>query len=72
MSSLHFLWKQFLYCLSWMQNGQIILGLVSVIIGIAVTITHPKLYLSGFPEWIEKIQEIIPTPQKEKESEKKQ
>ncbi|WP_293063221.1 COR domain-containing protein [Okeania sp. SIO2B3] len=73
LSGLNFLWKQFLYCLSWMQNGQMILALVSVIIGIGVTIIYPKLYPSGFPEWIEKIQEIIfSTPQKEKESEKKQ
>ena len=69
MSSLNLLWKQFLYCLGWMQNGQMILALVSVIIGITVTITYPKLYPSGFPEWIEKIQEIIfPSTQKEQGS----
>ncbi len=61
-------WLDFL---AWMQNGQIIYYFVTAIIGIILLIIYPKLYPSGFPDWVEKIQEIFPTPQVEKESEQK-
>ncbi|MGD1699431.1 COR domain-containing protein, partial [Dapis sp. BLCC M229] len=57
--------------LAWMQNGQIIYYFVTAIIGIILLIIYPKLYPSGFPNWVEKIQEIFPAPQVEKESDQK-
>lgn len=62
----------FLDFLAWMQNGQIIYYFLTAIIGIILLIIYPKLYPSGFPDWVEKIQEIFPAPQVEKESDQKQ
>ena len=58
-------WLDFL---TWMQNGQIIYYLISVTIGICLLIIYPKLFPSGFPKLIEKIQDIFPAPQVERES----
>ncbi|MEM1168484.1 MAG: COR domain-containing protein, partial [Cyanobacteria bacterium P01_H01_bin.35] len=62
-------WKDFL---TWMQNGQIIYYLISVVIGFCLLIIYPKLFPSGFPKLIEKIQDIFPAPQGEIESDKNQ
>ncbi|WP_255502457.1 COR domain-containing protein [Okeania sp. KiyG1] len=58
----------FLDFLTWMQNGQIIYYLSSAIIGILLLIIYPKLYPSGLPKWVKQIQDIIPVPQQENES----
>ena len=58
--------------LTWMQNGQIIYYLISATIGIFLLIIYPKLFPSGFPKLIEKIQDIFPAPQIEIESDKNQ
>ena len=55
-----------------MQNGQIIYSLISVTIGICLLIIYPKLFPSGFPKLIEKIQDIFPAPQVEIESDQHQ
>ncbi|NEQ38623.1 MAG: GTPase [Okeania sp. SIO3I5] len=58
----------FLDFLTWMQNGQIIFILISSIIGVILLIIYPKLYPDGLPGWVKPIQDIIPVPQKENES----
>ncbi|MBS9773466.1 MAG: leucine-rich repeat domain-containing protein, partial [Trichodesmium erythraeum GBRTRLIN201] len=62
-------WLDFL---TWAQNGQMIFYLASATIGIFVLIIYPKLFPSGFPKLIEKVQEIFPAPQEEIESEQNQ
>ncbi len=58
----------FLDFLTWMQNGQIIFILISSILGVALLIFSPLFT----PEWVEqiqnRIQDIIPVPQEENES----
>ncbi|NEP88726.1 MAG: GTPase [Okeania sp. SIO2C2] len=57
--------------LTWGQNGQFIFNLgtaISAIIGIILLIIHPILFPNGLPEWVKPIQDIIPAPQKENES----
>ena len=51
-----------------MQNGQIIYYLIYATIGICLLIIYPKLFPSGFPKLIEKIQEIFPVSQVETKS----
>ncbi|NES76544.1 MULTISPECIES: hypothetical protein [Okeania] len=58
----------FLDFLTWMQNGQIIYYLGSTIIGILLLIIYPKLFPSGFPKLVEKVQYLFPAPQIENES----
>ena len=58
----------FLDFLTWMQNGQILFILISSIIGILLLIIYPKLYPDGLPGWTKPIQDIIPAPQTENES----
>ncbi|NEP85831.1 MAG: hypothetical protein F6K18_02785 [Okeania sp. SIO2C2] len=55
-----------------MQNGQILYYLGSAILGVILLIIYPKLFPSGFPKLVEKIQDIFPVPQVEKEFDKKQ
>ena len=62
----------FLDFLTWMQNGQILYYLGSAILGVILLIIYPKLFPSGFPKLVEKIQDIFPAPQVEKEFDKKQ
>ncbi|GGA48419.1 hypothetical protein CYANOKiyG1_67500 [Okeania sp. KiyG1] len=62
----------FLDSLTWMQNGQIIYYLGSAILGVILLIIYPKLFPSGFPKLVEKIQDILPAPQVEKEFDKNQ
>ena len=62
-------WLDFL---TWVQNGQIIYYLISAAIGICLLIIYPKLFPSGFPKLIEKIQEIFPASQVEIESDQNQ
>ncbi|NET45691.1 COR domain-containing protein [Okeania sp. SIO2B3] len=62
----------FLDSLTWMQNGQIIYYLGSAILGVILLIIYPKLFPSGFPKLVEKIQDIFPVPQVEKELDKNQ
>ncbi|NEN93364.1 MAG: hypothetical protein F6K48_32600, partial [Okeania sp. SIO3H1] len=57
----------FLDFLTWMQNGQILYYLGSAILGVILLIIYPKLFPSGFPKLVEKIQDIFPAPQVEKE-----
>jgi small GTP-binding protein len=64
-----FRWLDFLI---WVQNGQIIYYLISATIGICLLIIYPKLFPSGFPKLIEKIQEIFPASQVEIESDQNQ
>ncbi|MDJ0516045.1 MAG: COR domain-containing protein, partial [Trichodesmium sp. MO_231.B1] len=58
----------FLDFLTWMQNGQILFALISSIIGVLLLIISPIFA----PEWVEqiqnRIQDIIPVPQQENES----
>ncbi|NEQ41322.1 MAG: GTPase [Okeania sp. SIO3I5] len=64
----------FLDSLTWMQNGQIIfysLCTIFAVIGIAIGLIYPKLYPDGSPKWVEKILDIFPVPQVEKESDQK-
>ncbi|MGD1805408.1 COR domain-containing protein [Dapis sp. BLCC M126] len=64
----------FLDSLTWMQNGQIIfysLCTIFAVIGIAIGLIYPKLYPNGSPNWVEKILDIFPAPQVEKESDQK-
>ena len=58
----------FLDFLTWMQNGQILFILISSIIGVVLLIIYPKLYPDGLPGWVKPIQDIIPAPQEENES----
>ncbi len=44
----------------------------SAILGVILLIIYPKLFPSGFPKWVEKIQDMFPAPQVEIESDKKQ
>ena len=61
---------EFLDFLTWMQNGQILFILISSIIGILLLIIYPKLYPDGLPGWTKPIQDIIPAPQTENESDR--
>ncbi|MBE9116899.1 hypothetical protein IQ249_13410 [Lusitaniella coriacea LEGE 07157] len=58
--------------LTWMQNGQIIFSFFSALMGILLLIIYPKLFPSGFPKWVEKIQELLPSSPAKTESEKSQ
>ncbi|MDY7009065.1 MAG: COR domain-containing protein, partial [Cyanobacteriota bacterium] len=60
----------FLDFLSWMQNGQILYYLGSAILGVILLIIYPKLFPSGFPKLVEKIQDVFSVPQVEKELDK--
>jgi small GTP-binding protein len=68
-TSHEFGWLDFL---TWVQNGQIIYYLISAAIGICLLIIYPKLFPSGFPKLIEKIQELFPASQVEIESDQNQ
>ena len=56
--------------LTWIQNRQIIYYLIPVTIGICLFIIYSKLFPSSFPKLIEKIQDIFPALQVDRESHK--
>ena len=55
--------------LAWIQNWQILFYLITGIIGIGLIIIYPKIYPSGLPGWVEKLQELLPTSEIPTESE---